>query len=444
MRKSADEAAGAGSSDEAAGGGGSGGKDAGVSAGGSAETGEAAAAAPGAAAEVDFAALARCSVRLETRGSWDAMQTEDGRVFFQNNETKEAQWERPVVADVPTEDAADDEAEADAGAISQATREVAPSMDMPSDDPRDLAPGPLTEDEIDEVCGLPGNELCVDCGSSAPAWSSVSHGVLICTHCSGTHRSLGVHVSFVKSLTLDNWSGSQLRKLRLGGNATLQAFFKEHGEPQFGQERYHSEAADLYRRRLTALERGEAPPTALPTRTAEEREALARARETSAGGALVSGRNQTSRERPRWVPDKEAPACNVCKREFSMTFRRHHCRACGHVVCGFCAPKDNTKPIPALGYREPVRHCSACYKSPFVDFEAVQLAAAKAEAAAAEGRETVVTKVGKTARRFTAAAMKAYKDRKSRSSKSPKATRKHLAGEDTGSAASSGAGEEGA
>jgi hypothetical protein len=33
------------------------------------------------------------------------------------------------------------------------------------------------------------------------------------------------------------------------------------------------------------------------------------------------------------------------------------CRKCGKLVCGKCAPKDNTKPIPKQGIMEPVRHC---------------------------------------------------------------------------------------
>lgn len=41
--------------------------------------------------------------------------------------------------------------------------------------------------------------------SSGPDWASINLGILVCIECSGIHRSLGVHVSKVRSLTLDKW-----------------------------------------------------------------------------------------------------------------------------------------------------------------------------------------------------------------------------------------------
>ena len=45
---------------------------------------------------------------------------------------------------------------------------------------------------------------CADCMMSSPEWCSINLGVLLCTGCSGIHRSLGSHLSKVRSLLLDN------------------------------------------------------------------------------------------------------------------------------------------------------------------------------------------------------------------------------------------------
>ncbi|XP_012257524.2 zinc finger FYVE domain-containing protein 9 isoform X1 [Athalia rosae] len=39
---------------------------------------------------------------------------------------------------------------------------------------------------------------------------------------------------------------------------------------------------------------------------------------------------------PFWVPDSEAPFCMLCEAKFTLIKRRHHCRACGKVLCSKC------------------------------------------------------------------------------------------------------------
>ena len=52
-----------------------------------------------------------------------------------------------------------------------------------------------------------GNTWCADCGSSSRVeWVSINLAIILCIECSGIHRSLGTHISKVRSLTLDTQS----------------------------------------------------------------------------------------------------------------------------------------------------------------------------------------------------------------------------------------------
>nr|XP_055223332.1 arf-GAP with coiled-coil, ANK repeat and PH domain-containing protein 1 isoform X2 [Gorilla gorilla gorilla]XP_055223333.1 arf-GAP with coiled-coil, ANK repeat and PH domain-containing protein 1 isoform X2 [Gorilla gorilla gorilla] len=58
---------------------------------------------------------------------------------------------------------------------------------------------------VAQVQSVDGNAQCCDCREPAPEWASINLGVTLCIQCSGIHRSLGVHFSKVRSLTLDSW-----------------------------------------------------------------------------------------------------------------------------------------------------------------------------------------------------------------------------------------------
>ncbi|XP_064071786.1 ARF GTPase-activating protein Git [Vanessa tameamea] len=53
-------------------------------------------------------------------------------------------------------------------------------------------------------------EVCSDCGASDPSWASINRGLLLCAECCSVHRSMGRHISHVKSLRQGSWPPSLL------------------------------------------------------------------------------------------------------------------------------------------------------------------------------------------------------------------------------------------
>ena len=118
-----------------------------------------------------------------------------------------------------------------------------------------------------ELREMPGNHVCCDCDAKNPQWASVSFGVFMCLECSGRHRALGVHISFVRSVSMDSWNEKQIQKMRVGGNDQCIQFLQKYGIPKSMPipQKYNTPAAALYRDRIDAAANGRPLPTELPT-----------------------------------------------------------------------------------------------------------------------------------------------------------------------------------
>ncbi|GJN38506.1 hypothetical protein PR202_gb27555 [Eleusine coracana subsp. coracana] len=82
---------------------------------------------------------------------------------------------------------------------------------------------------IDLLRKVVGNNNCADCGAAEPDWASLNLGVLLCIECSGVHRNLGVHISKVRSLTLDVrvWEPSVINLFQSLGNTFANTVWEE-------------------------------------------------------------------------------------------------------------------------------------------------------------------------------------------------------------------------
>ncbi|XP_076877587.1 uncharacterized protein LOC143526804 [Brachyhypopomus gauderio] len=66
---------------------------------------------------------------------------------------------------------------------------------------------------------------------------------------------------------------------------------------------------------------------------------------------------QLGTKAPIWIPDLRTSMCMICTCVFTLTWRRHHCRACGKVVCQSCS--SNKHPLEYLK-NQPARVCDQC------------------------------------------------------------------------------------
>uniref|UniRef100_A0A8C4WRV3 Arf-GAP with coiled-coil, ANK repeat and PH domain-containing protein n=1 Tax=Eptatretus burgeri TaxID=7764 RepID=A0A8C4WRV3_EPTBU len=75
-----------------------------------------------------------------------------------------------------------------------------------------------------------GNQYCCDCGREDARWASINLGVSLCIECSGIHRSLGVHLSKVRSLTLDTWEPELIKLMCELGNSEINKIYESNIE----------------------------------------------------------------------------------------------------------------------------------------------------------------------------------------------------------------------
>ncbi|KAF5860341.1 Zn finger-containing GTPase- Activating Protein for ARF [Aspergillus alliaceus] len=139
---------------------------------------------------------------------------------------------------------------------------------------------PETKAKLLQISKTNGNDKCCDCGAPSPQWvrllqhspptpalpaASPKFGTFICLNCAGTHRGLGVHISFVRSITMDAFKNAEIQRMELGGNEPWKSFFDDHPVTQSEgrtfedstiKERYEGEVGEEWKERLSAKVEG--------------------------------------------------------------------------------------------------------------------------------------------------------------------------------------------
>lgn len=88
------------------------------------------------------------------------------------------------------------------------------------------------KDALAQVMARPENQFCADCNMKGPTWASINLGLFMCMDCSGIHRSMGTHVTKVKSTTLDSWKDEWVKVMANMGNVKANAAWEANLPPE--------------------------------------------------------------------------------------------------------------------------------------------------------------------------------------------------------------------
>jgi ADP-ribosylation factor GTPase-activating protein 1 len=83
------------------------------------------------------------------------------------------------------------------------------------------------------------------------------------------YSSLGVHISFVRSIAMDSWTEQQLKCMKLGGNEACNTYIQQKSNGTINsrtpiKQKYDNPHAQLYKEILKARVEGRPEPTSLP------------------------------------------------------------------------------------------------------------------------------------------------------------------------------------
>lgn len=85
-------------------------------------------------------------------------------------------------------------------------------------------------------------------GRKPAHWASVNISIFLCLTCAGIHRGFGVHISYIRSITMDSWSDNQLLIMKKGGNRRLHDLLDDYPiEKENKEVLYNCKLLDFHR-----------------------------------------------------------------------------------------------------------------------------------------------------------------------------------------------------
>ncbi|KAM4729985.1 stromal membrane-associated protein 1-like isoform 2-T2 [Anableps anableps] len=180
------------------------------------------------------------------------------------------------------------------------------------------------------------NKYCADCEAKGPRWASWNLGVFMCIRCAGIHRNLGVHISRVKSVNLDQWTPEQIQSMVDMGNTRARQLYEAHLPENFRRPQT-DQAVEVFIR-----DKYERKKYYNQEALAAASKAEAAASSTSPSSQADKTRSEKERDKKKEEKKKEKDADKV---ERHSNSKQSECRA---------SPKKSTEPaVDLLGLGAP-------------------------------------------------------------------------------------------